>query len=163
MTRGEFTMMHTKGIQSDIEDFMRAVGQGLPATPQSADPATLQLRIDLITEEFDEIIYALTLLQSLDPLHTPGQTSKATELALLAEVADGIADLVYVAIGTASALGIDMEPVWEEVQRSNMAKVSGPIREDGKRLKPEGWSPPQIERVIREQVAEADFADRPIG
>ena len=107
-------------------------------------------------------MFALTELQKLDQDHEPGRSSKAAELALLAEIADGIADLVYVAIGTASTLGIDMEPVWEEVQLSNMAKVNGPVRPDGKRLKPEGWQPPQIERVIREQVAEADFADRKI-
>ena len=154
--------MHTQGIQADVEAFMRAIGLPLPKTPQSTDPATLQLRIDLITEEFDETVFALTELQKLDQDHEPGRTSKAAELALLAEIADGIADLVYVAIGTASTLGIDMEPVWEEVQLSNMAKVNGPVRPDGKRLKPEGWQPPQIERVIREQVAEADFADRKI-
>ncbi len=37
---------------------------------------------------------------------------------------------------------------WDEVHRSNMAKVGGPIRGDGKRLKPEGWTPPDVAGVL---------------
>ena len=155
-------MMSVQGIQADVESFMRAVGQPVAPYPKSTDDTTLQLRIDLLTEEWDETVYALTELQKLNAEHEPGRTSKAAELAFIAGVADGIADLIYVAVGTASALGIDLEPVWEEVQRSNMEKVSGPVREDGKRLKPDNWTPPQIERVIREQVAEYDFANKSI-
>lgn len=32
-----------------------------------------------------------------------------------------------------------------------MDKLHGPIREDGKRLKPEGWRAPDIEGLIKEQ------------
>ena len=35
-----------------------------------------------------------------------------------------------------------------------MAKVGGPIREDGKRLKPEGWEPPNITKVLLDAARE---------
>jgi len=38
--------------------------------------------------------------------------------------------------------GIPLEEFWVEVQRANMDKVGGPIRADGKRLKPPGWRGP---------------------
>lgn len=82
----------------------------------------------------------------------------------LAEVADGIADTVYVLCQLSRALGIDLDAVFAEVQRSNMLKVvfakeeqpdgsylSIPTvrrREDGKVLKPEGWEPPRILQLL---------------
>lgn len=47
--------------------------------------------------------------------------------------------------------GIDLRPVWSEVHAANMRKTTGPVREDGKRLKPEGWQPPDIAGVLRAQ------------
>ena len=61
--------------------------------------------------------------------------------------------MIYIAVGTALELGIPLEPVWDEVHRSNMAKVdpeTGKVRkrEDGKVLKPEGWVRPDIAGAI---------------
>jgi predicted HAD superfamily Cof-like phosphohydrolase len=42
------------------------------------------------------------------------------------------------------------------VQRCNMLKSTGPVRSDGKRLKPEGWEPPRIRELLIEQGAELD-------
>lgn len=92
------------------------------------------------------------------------------------ELADGMADLDYVVEGCRIEFGIDGESVAAEVHRSNMAKLfacdmclpdpDGPHpsctkcggrgkvvrkREDGKTLKPSGWTPPDIERVLNGQ------------
>lgn len=64
------------------------------------------------------------------------------------EVADALADLLYVVYGTAVSFGLDIRPVFAEVHRSNMAKVGGGTRADGKVLKPEGWKPPDIGSVL---------------
>src|SRR5262249_982854 len=50
-------------------------------------------------------------------------------------VADALADLLYVVIGSALQWGIPIERVFAEVHRSNMTKEGGGKRADGKILK----------------------------
>ena len=47
--------------------------------------------------------------------------------------------------------GIDIEPVFREVHRSNMTKVGGYKREDGKWVKPDTYSPARIDEVLAAQ------------
>ena len=66
---------------------------------------------------------------------------------------DAICDLLYVTYGAASAMGIDIEPFFDEVHRSNMSKVDPetgmPIyRDDGKVLKPSTYSPADLKKVL---------------
>jgi len=95
-----------------------------------------QLRLRLLEEEFNEF-------------------KKAHAEKDKVEMADALADMIYIAVGTANVMNIPLDKVWNEVQRSNMAKVdpsTGKVtkREDGKILKPEGWTPPQIQKVLKE-------------
>jgi predicted HAD superfamily Cof-like phosphohydrolase len=67
------------------------------------------------------------------------------------DVADALADIDYVTIGTAIQFGIPHEKVWNTVQDSNMAKFPGgvAIRDvNGKIQKPPGWKPPDIAGVL---------------
>lgn len=72
----------------------------------------------------------------------------------IVEAADAYADIIYIVLGSA-IMHIGVERfcrVWDEVQRSNMDKcVDGKIvmRGDGKVLKPEGWTPPDIEKALK--------------
>ena len=73
----------------------------------------------------------------------------------IVEVADAIADLLYVVYGTAVSYGIDIEPVFEAVHKSNMDKIwpDGELHyhPNGKVKKPEGWEPPNIKAILKEQ------------
>jgi predicted HAD superfamily Cof-like phosphohydrolase len=69
----------------------------------------------------------------------------------LPELADALADLDYVVEGARLEFGINGAPIATEVHRANMAKLDGPVREDGKKQKPEGWKPPDIESELRKQ------------
>ena len=85
----------------------------------------------LIKEEFDELCDASIRVEELD----------------------AIADLIWVLIGYAHARGYNIEGAWNEVARSNMSKidpVSGKVikRADGKILKPETFSPPNLQPFI---------------
>ena len=70
-----------------------------------------QLYMNLIKEEFEE-------------------TAKAFDDEDLIEVADGLADMVWVIMGMCNSVGIDFDRIWEEVKSSNMSKFV-----DGKFIK----------------------------
>src|SRR3546814_5926129 len=68
----------------------------------------------------------------------------------LAQQADALVDLVYVALGTAVMLGLPWDWLWNDVQRANMAKVRG-MTKRGHAVdvtKPPGWQGPQNQRIL---------------
>ncbi|MBO0813847.1 MAG: hypothetical protein J2P30_01635 [Actinobacteria bacterium] len=64
----------------------------------------------------------------------------------IVKIADGIADVVYVAVGTAVAYGIPFDAVFREVHRSNMTKVNTP--DEAKLVKGPDYEPPDIAGVL---------------
>ena len=78
---------------------------------------------------------------------------KSSEDNNFVEMIDAICDILYVTYGAAVAMGIDIDPFFEEVHRSNMSKLDPvtkqPIRrKDGKILKPDTYSPPNIKELL---------------
>ena len=118
--------------QNQVAQFMKSFGQPVPRT-FTPEQFPAELRTALINEEAREF-------------------SEAVERQDWIEAIDAICDLLYVTYGAAVALGIDIEPFFDEVHRSNMSKldVNGrPIyRADGKVIKSDRWSPPAIDRVL---------------
>lgn len=112
--------------QQDVADWQAAVG--IPASVGIAFRRG-RLNAECVMEEATEVAMAIA----------------AEDMAATAKE---LCDVIYVACGAAVAFGIDLAPVWDEVHRSNMAKVGGPVRKDGKRLKPEGWVPPDVAGVL---------------
>lgn len=114
----------------------------------------VRLRASLIAEEsFETLGSMIRISPELHEAQTFVMRLIATEVVDvdLVELADGLADLDYVVEGTRLEMGIDGAPVAAEVHRANMAKLGGPIAPNGKRLKPPGWTPPDIEGVLRKQ------------
>lgn len=72
----------------------------------------------------------------------------------LVGIADGIADLLYVVLGTAVEYGIDIEPIFNEVHRSNMTKKDGHLNDFGKWVKPDNYSPADLEPILRAQLGQ---------
>jgi predicted HAD superfamily Cof-like phosphohydrolase len=72
----------------------------------------------------------------------------------MAEMVDGAIDLIYVILWAMNKFNIPVDDCFDEVQRSNMAKVGkdGVVRRspEGKVLKPEGWKPPDIHWILVE-------------
>ncbi len=102
-----------------------------------------------------DIDHALARLQVALLEEEVGEFVAASERGDLIGVADALADIVYVAYGTALTYGIDLDAMLHEVHRSNMSKLGSDgkplIREDGKVLKSERYFPPDIESVLRLQ------------
>lgn len=118
----------------DVADFHIACDQPVRVTPQLISSEETLLRKRLIKEETEE-------------------TLKAMDSGDLVEIADGLADIMYVVIGTAHHYGIPLAAVWNEVQRSNMTKpdpTTGKAlkRDDGKILKGPWFSPADIGKVL---------------
>ena len=68
---------------------------------------------------------------------------------------DALIDILVVTIGAIHSMGADAEGAWNEVMRSNLAKIdpeSGRVvkREDGKVLKPQGWTAPVLDPFLNE-------------
>ena len=69
------------------------------------------------------------------------------------EQLDACMDMIWVILGYCIMKGYDVKGAWDEVARSNLSKidkVTGKVikRADGKVLKPEGWTPPQLEKYL---------------
>ncbi len=129
--------------QRNVREFHEACDIDIGGYPPEIRRA--ELRAELILEETKELVEALTgvKITGLAIDENPGEQS------LLGTI-DALCDLIYVALGTAVEMGIDLDPFWHEVQRANMTKSEGPKRDDGKQLKPEGWTPPDHARVLHE-------------
>ena len=119
--------------QRMVEEFHRKFDLRAEPDPVILDEETRRLRVRLIQEEFDEVTEALARED-------------------LASIAKELADLLYVIYGTAVSCGIDMDPVFREVHRSNLSKVGGYKRGDGKWVKPATYSPAQIAPILNSQT-----------
>jgi predicted HAD superfamily Cof-like phosphohydrolase len=118
--------------QAMVKEFHRKFEIAVSEAPKIPEEATRRLRVRLIQEEFDELKDAMATQD-------------------LAGIAKELADLLYVVYGTALSYGMDMEPVFREVHRSNLSKVGGYKRADGKWVKPPTYSPAQVEPILAAQ------------
>ncbi|MEK7300148.1 MAG: MazG nucleotide pyrophosphohydrolase domain-containing protein [Nitrospirota bacterium] len=130
--------------QSMVEEFHKKFDILVQVSPTAASEETKRLRIRLIQEEFDEL-------------------KESMAEGNLAALAKEMADLLYVVYGTAVSYGIDMDPVFREVHRSNLSKVGGYKREDGKWVKPPTYSPADIEPLLAMQMSAPEEAQRSLG
>ena len=116
---------------NDVALFMKSGEQGV-RSDLSLEGDQASLYMDLITEEYQETLYAF-------------------ENSDLIEVADGLADMVWVIMGMCNSCGIDFDSVWQEVKASNMSKFpNGKAikNEHGKIMKPDSYFKPNIEKVL---------------
>ena len=117
--------------QKDVSNFM-ILGEQKIASDLNLKNEQTQLYMNLIKEEFEE-------------------TAKAFDEEDLVEVADGLADMVWVIMGMCNSTGINFDKIWTEVRASNMSKfVDGKFvkNESGKILKPESYFKPNISKAL---------------
>jgi len=91
-----------------VQEFNRTFGATTHNKPQkdlfTKDPALVQLRLDLVTEECIELVDAV----------------KDNDFV---ETCDALADILYVVYGFFDAVGVDADKAFDIVQKSNMSKV----------------------------------------
>ena len=116
-----------------VKLFMQTFGQEVKSKASFSDEKTNQLRLDLISEELEELKNAMT---SKD----------------LLEVADALTDILYVTYGAGHAFGINLDKCFDEVQNSNMSKLGSdgkPIyNESGKVMKGPDYFKPDLSKFL---------------
>lgn len=119
-----------------VDEFHRKFLLPRPVSPGSPPKDRRDLRIELIREELAEL-------------------QQGIAEGNLVLIADGCADLLYVIYGTALEYGIDIDPIFAEVHRSNMSKLQKDgtpiIRSDGKVLKSDEFELPNIQAILLKQ------------
>ena len=115
----------------DQEKFMLACDQ----TAGTFNQKQYNLYRDLISEESSELNAAVAQGDQVEQL-------------------DALIDILVVTIGAIHSMGADAEGAWKEVMRTNFAKIdseTGKVRkrEDGKVLKPLGWTAPELEQFLK--------------
>ena len=117
----------------DVQKFMQTFGQMVRTKPQFPDEKTMRLRYDLIKEELNELELAM----------------KSKNLK---EIADALADILYVTYGAGYAYGINLDKCFKEVQRANMSKLGNdgkPIYNDkGKVMKGPNYLAPNLKQFV---------------
>ena len=113
--------------------FMKTFGQEVKIKPSFSTDKINKLRIDLIKEELDEL-------------------KEAMDNNDLLEVADALTDILYVTYGAGHAFGINLDKCFDEVQNSNMSKLSEngePIyNESGKVMKGPNYFKPDLTKFV---------------
>jgi predicted HAD superfamily Cof-like phosphohydrolase len=104
------------------------------ACDQKPSKENVELYRKLINEEYGEFVEAYQDKNEVEQL-------------------DACMDLIWVTLGFCNMKGYDVQGAWNEVLRSNMRKLDPKTqkairREDGKILKPEGWTPPNLKPYV---------------
>lgn len=127
----------------DQERFMLACDQ----TVQSRNQEQYDMYLRLIREEYNELFDALQQADAVEQL-------------------DALIDILVVTIGAIHSAGFDGEGAWNEVMRTNFAKIdrdTGRVlkREDGKVLKPADWKPPELGQYLtrRQEHSRPDWIE----
>lgn len=118
-------------------EFQKAFGVDMPESPSMLNEERAALRQIILEEEVAELRDAKDMN----------------------DVADALMDILYITYGSIHEYGLADRAVmlFDEVHRSNMSKIatdSTPLyREDGKIMKPETFSPPNLNLIL-----ERDFS-----
>ena len=104
-------------------------------TTDNLNAKQYNLYVDLIKEETQELADAIAADDQVEQL-------------------DALIDILVVTIGAVHSMGADAEGAWKEVMATNFAKIdreTGKVRkrEDGKVLKPLGWTAPELAPYLK--------------
>lgn len=164
----------------DVGDFHRKFDLPAFGTARPDFPSTdaLKFRGRFLLEELAELFEAMAMPGPAGALRAAAASLKVVDDGVLLvgapdlhKAADAIADIVYVALGTAHLMGLPFEAVWDAVQRANMAKERASSAADPRStrahsldvVKPAGWSPPNHWDAINLARAMYDGSQRRAG
>ncbi len=142
-----------------VIDFERRLGLDalniIRSVPEMPAPAELAHRARLVLDEALELCAALgvkvhRLSDDVDICKMPLKY-KVQRQPDLVEAVDALRDLEYVIYGTEATLGVQTasDETFQEVHRSNLEKLESGKVKNGKPVKPAGWRPPDLRRILQ--------------
>lgn len=155
--------MKTKSYEKLVTEFHEKFGSEIGEFIDSRKSDLIDLRLALLSEEFEEMFLEAKMLQhmSTEPAHDYSpQTFKGVCLNFeetLANLFKELGDLQYVLTGLCVTFGIPMEKIMQEIHRSNMSKLGEdgkPIfRADGKILKGPNYREANLKKIVNQYIA----------
>lgn len=112
-------------VEDMVYDFHKVFKHPVGDVPTVEDRKLIQSRVNLISEEFLEFMEATYGESEIAPMKQAVESVAMFEETEpdIVEMADALADMVYVIVGTAVALGIPFMTIFNEVHSSNMSKL----------------------------------------
>ena len=125
------------------------------------DQETFMIAGDQTVDNYNELQYNMYLNLIKEEV---GELHEAVDQNDAVEQLDALIDILVVTVGAIHSLGADGEGAWNEVMATNFAKIdaeTGKVRkrEDGKILKPEGWTAPVLEGYLHKPVSSPRIED----
>tara|TARA_B100000767_G_scaffold85883_1_gene82567 strand:+ start:229 stop:603 length:375 start_codon:yes stop_codon:yes gene_type:complete len=118
-----------------VAQFMKTFEQEVQTRSSLSTNKINDLRVNLIQEELDELKEAI----------------KKNDII---EVADALTDILYVTYGAGHAFGVNLDKCFDEVQKSNMSKLSldgkAIFNDSGKVMKGPRYFKPNLSKFIKD-------------
>lgn len=150
------------------------LNQPLPDKPKPMDKNSVKRCIGLCVSELIELARtttssnaeAIQLVRECLEMDAPKVEHEfPTDISVIAAQADSLLDMIYYGLDAAAQHGMNLDRVFDEVHSANLRKRG----DDGKFIlqeispgcykviKPPGWTPPNVEKVIEEALEKGSW------
>lgn len=163
-------------IDRMLRTFHEAINQPSPQNIGDTTAYKFELRARLILEEvmeffirgcgydYDDIVEWLQnqnlTTKGFSPKNAAGEIfPERKRPQSVFKMIDALADTMYVTVGSAIEMNVNLIPHFIEVHTANMRKVTGKADGHGKQQKPEGWKPPDHQKIfdLQEGLKEPEY------
>ncbi len=162
-------------MQSNADDVYQFTSQSgtscpdRPSKPLTRDQVLFITR--MVFSEMDELVCTVSdnqeesekLLQEALSSRDPCKNfDYSDDLSLVSAQGDAMVDAWYYMLNCAAKMGLNLSSIFNLVHKANMSKkdpVSGKFlkRDDGKIIKPKGWTSPDIDSEVKRQNREGSW------
>lgn len=140
---------------NQVAEFHRKIGEAVAQSPKllehdAAIDGDLARALRQIVASFNRCAKTTTQLirRALMAVEELAEWIEAHNDDDLSAAADAWADRMYLLLGDAVVTGLPVEPILDEVHRSNMTKVAAD-EQTGKGAKPDSFEPPNLAGIVR--------------
>jgi predicted HAD superfamily Cof-like phosphohydrolase len=155
-----------KSNYEDVKEFTeQSTGIICPTRPVRMDKSEVEFLVKMVLSEITELCQTVTdshqqaieLLVSCIGTDPSKQPENKNDAHIIADQADAMVDAWYYMLNSAAKKGMNLSLIFDAVHQANMNKrdpVTGQFlrRADGKIIKPPGWEPVDVVKIIQSQL-----------